>query len=173
MLLGGPQDSVERCRPLFAAIAGRLVDAGAEPVAATAIKIANNFVLGCAIEALGEGFALVRKYGVAPDVFYGVLTEGLFACWAYKTYGKFIAEERYLPAGQRAVNGPQGRQPRARRRRSRRRAAAERQCLARPPGRRHRPRRGRARLGGDGPRPGPRQRADSASLLRASRHCGA
>ena len=29
----------------------------------------------------------------------------MFACWAYKTYGKFIADEQYLPAGQRAVNG--------------------------------------------------------------------
>ncbi|MDR3421199.1 MAG: NAD(P)-dependent oxidoreductase [Xanthobacteraceae bacterium] len=105
MVVGGPPQSVERLRPLFAAIAGRVVDAGAEPVSAAAIKIANNFVLGCAIEALGEGFALTRKYGVAPDVFYGVLTEGLFGCWAYKTYGKFIADERYLPPGQSALNG--------------------------------------------------------------------
>ena len=105
ILVGGPPPSVEHCRPLFAAIAGRVVDAGADPVTAAAIKIANNFVLGCAIEAMGEGFSLVRKYGVAPDVFYRVLTEGPFGCWAYKTYGQFIAEERYLPAGQRAVNG--------------------------------------------------------------------
>jgi 3-hydroxyisobutyrate dehydrogenase-like beta-hydroxyacid dehydrogenase len=105
MVVGGPPLSVERLRPLFAAIAGRVVDSGADPVTATVIKIANNFVLGCAIEALAEGFALTRKYGVAPEVFYGVLTEGLFACWAYKTYGKFIADERYLPAGQSAKNG--------------------------------------------------------------------
>jgi 3-hydroxyisobutyrate dehydrogenase-like beta-hydroxyacid dehydrogenase len=105
MVVGGPPLSVERLRPLFAAIAGRVVDSGADPVTATVIKIANNFVLGCAIEALAEGFALTRKYGVAPEVFYGVLTEGLFACWAYKTYGKFIADERYLPAGQSARNG--------------------------------------------------------------------
>ncbi len=105
MVIGGPPDSVEGCRPLFAAIAGRLVEAGAEPVAAAAIKIANNFVLGCAIEAMGEGFALARKYHVAPEVFLGVLTEGLFACGAYKVYGKLIAEERYLPAGQSALNG--------------------------------------------------------------------
>jgi 3-hydroxyisobutyrate dehydrogenase-like beta-hydroxyacid dehydrogenase len=105
MVVGGPKDSVGSCRPLVAAIAGRIVEAGADPVSAAAIKIANNFVLGCAIEALGEGFALTRKYGVKPETFYGVLTEGLFACWAYKTYGKFIADEKYLPAGQRAVNG--------------------------------------------------------------------
>jgi len=105
MVLGGPKESLDRCRPLCAAIAGRVVEAGSEPVAATAIKIANNFVLGCAIEAMGEGIALVRKYGVTPDVFYGVMTEGLFACGAYKIYGKLIVDEAYLPAGQRAMNG--------------------------------------------------------------------
>jgi 3-hydroxyisobutyrate dehydrogenase-like beta-hydroxyacid dehydrogenase len=105
MVVGGPKDNIAQCRPLIAAIAGRVIEAGTEPVSAAAIKIANNFVLGCAIEALGEGFALTRKYGVAPDVFYGVLADGLFNCWAYKTYGKFIAEERYLPPGQSARNG--------------------------------------------------------------------
>jgi len=105
MVLGGLKEAVARCRPLFAAIAPRLVEAGEDPLAATVIKIANNFVLGCAIEVMGESFALVRKYGVAPETFYGVMTEGAFGCWAYKTYGKLIVDEKYLPAGQRAVNG--------------------------------------------------------------------
>ena len=105
MVLGGPKGTLDRLRPVFEAIARRTFEAGAEPAAAAAIKIANNFVLGCAIEAMGKGFALVRKYDVVPDVFYDVMTEGLFACSAYKVYGKIIAEERYLPAGQRAILG--------------------------------------------------------------------
>jgi 3-hydroxyisobutyrate dehydrogenase-like beta-hydroxyacid dehydrogenase len=105
MVLGGAKDALERCQPLFAAIARRAFEAGDDPVAACAIKIANNFVLGCAIEAMGEGFALTRKYGVVPDVFYDVMTDGLFNCSAYKVYGKLIAEERYQPAGQRAILG--------------------------------------------------------------------
>jgi 3-hydroxyisobutyrate dehydrogenase-like beta-hydroxyacid dehydrogenase len=104
-VVGGQPDVVARCRPLFSAIAPRVVDAGPEPASAAVIKIANNFVLGCAIEALGEGFSLIRKYGVAPDVFLSVLTDGLFNCPAYKAYGKIIAEQKYLPAGQRAMNG--------------------------------------------------------------------
>jgi len=104
-LPGGPTKTVEHLRPLFTALAGRVIEAGPDPVSSAAIKIANNFVLGCAIEALGEGFSLTRKYGVDPDVFYRVLADGLFNCWAYKTYGKFIADEKYLPAGQRAMNG--------------------------------------------------------------------
>jgi 3-hydroxyisobutyrate dehydrogenase-like beta-hydroxyacid dehydrogenase len=105
MVLGGDKQILDRCRPLFDTIARRAFEAGADPVAAAAIKIANNFVLGCAIEAMGEGFALTRKYDVVPEVFYDVMTDGLFACSAYKIYGKLIAEERYLPAGQRAVLG--------------------------------------------------------------------
>jgi len=105
MVLAGTKSGLDRCRPLFEAIARRTFDGGADPVAAAAIKIANNFVLGCAIEAMGEGFALVLKYDVAPEVFLDVMTDGLFACSAYKVYGKIIAEQRYQPAGQRAVLG--------------------------------------------------------------------
>ena len=105
VVVAGPPESVATCRPLFEAIARRTFDAGTDPIAAAAIKIANNFVLGCAIESMGEGFALVRKYDVVPDVFYDVMTDGLFACSAYKIYGKIIGDERYLPAGQRAVLG--------------------------------------------------------------------
>ena len=105
MVIGGRKDVLARCAPLFAAIARRTFEAGPDPVSAAAIKIANNFVLGCAIEAMGEGFALTRKYDVVPDVFYEVMTDGLFACSAYKVYGKIITEQRYLPAGQRAILG--------------------------------------------------------------------
>jgi len=105
MVLGGPKQAVDKIRPCFEAIARRTFEAGADPAAAAAIKIANNFVLGCAIEAMGEGFSLVRKYDVVPDVFYDVMTDGLFNCSAYKVYGKIIVEERYLPAGQRAILG--------------------------------------------------------------------
>src|SRR5258705_212556 len=70
-------------------------EGGADPEAATAMKIANNFVLGCAIEAMGEGFALTRKYGVETSVFYDVMTDGLFNCSAYKVYGKIMVDESY------------------------------------------------------------------------------
>ena len=105
MLVAGDKGAIARCHPLFEAIPRRTFEAGPDPVAAAAIKIANNFVLGCAIEAMGEGFSLIRKYDVTPDVFLDVMTDGLFACSAYKVYGKIIAEERYQPAGQRAILG--------------------------------------------------------------------
>ncbi len=101
----GPANALAKCKPLFEAIARRTFEGGADPEAATAMKIANNFVLGCAIEAMGEGFALTRKYGVEMPVFYDVMTDGLFNCSAYKVYGKIMVDESYAKVGQMAALG--------------------------------------------------------------------
>jgi len=101
----GPVDALAKCKPLFEAMARRTFEGGADPEAATAMKIANNFVLGCAIEAMGEGFALTRKYGVPTSVFYDVMTDGLFNCSAYKVYGKIMVDESYSKVGQMAALG--------------------------------------------------------------------
>jgi 3-hydroxyisobutyrate dehydrogenase-like beta-hydroxyacid dehydrogenase len=105
IVASGPAEAMARCKPLFDAVGRRTFEAGVDPEAATAIKITNNFVLGCAIEAMGEGFSLVRKYGVAPEVFYEVMTDGLFNCSAYKVYGRIIVDESYAKVGQMAVLG--------------------------------------------------------------------
>jgi 3-hydroxyisobutyrate dehydrogenase-like beta-hydroxyacid dehydrogenase len=105
VVVGGPAQALSACKPLFEAIGRRSFEAGSDPASATAIKIANNFVLGCAIEAMGEGFSLVRKYGVVPNVFYDVMTDGLFNCSAYKVYGKIMVDESYAKVGQMAVLG--------------------------------------------------------------------
>jgi 3-hydroxyisobutyrate dehydrogenase-like beta-hydroxyacid dehydrogenase len=99
IVAAGPEAAVRQCEPLFRVIGRHAFHAGTNPEAATAIKLANNLVLGCAIEAMGEAFALVRKYSVVPQVFYDVITEGLFSAPAYKVYGKIIVDETYDRAG--------------------------------------------------------------------------
>ncbi len=106
IITGGPADAVAKCQPLFEAMGRRTFDGGLKPAGAAAAKIANNFVLVCAIEALSEGFALAEKSGVAPSNFLEVLTDGLFASPAYKIYGKLIVEQGYLgEPGFAAVTG--------------------------------------------------------------------
>jgi len=99
IVVAGPAAAVNRCRPLFELIGRRTFNAGAEPEGATAIKLANNFTLGCAIQAMSEAFSLVRKHGVLPEVLFDVLTEGLFSAPAYKVYGRIIVDEAYDRAG--------------------------------------------------------------------------
>ena len=96
----GPADALKRCEPLFQVLGRRIFYAGAKPESASAIKLANNAVLGCAITAMGEAFSLVRKYGVEPKVLYDVMTEGLFAgAPAYAGYGKTMVEGAYDKVG--------------------------------------------------------------------------
>ena len=99
IVAAGPEDAVRRCQPLFDVIGRRTFQAGAPPEAATVIKLANNLVLGCAMVAMGEGFSLVRKYGVEPQVLYDVMTEGLFSAPAYKGYGKTMVDQTYDHVG--------------------------------------------------------------------------
>ena len=105
IIAAGPEEAVRRCDPLFRAIGRRTFEAGARPEGATAIKLANNFVLGCAIEAMGEAFSLVRKYDVVPQVLYDVMTEGMFSAPAYKVYGGIMVDEAYDRVGFTAAMG--------------------------------------------------------------------
>ena len=99
IVAAGPAKAVRRCQPLFRVIGRQTFEAGVRPEGATAIKLANNFVLGCAIEAMGEAFSLVRKYGVAPQVLYEAMTDALFAAPAYQVYGQIMVEEDYDRVG--------------------------------------------------------------------------
>jgi 3-hydroxyisobutyrate dehydrogenase-like beta-hydroxyacid dehydrogenase len=99
IVAGGPADAVRKCQPLFQLMGKHTFSAGSKPEGASAIKLANNFVLGCALEAMSEGFSLIRKYGVDPQVFQEVMTEGLFAAPAYKLYGKIMVDQSFDKVG--------------------------------------------------------------------------
>jgi 3-hydroxyisobutyrate dehydrogenase-like beta-hydroxyacid dehydrogenase len=102
---GGPAPAVEKIRPLFEVLGQQTIEVGADPQAATAVKIANNFVLGCAIETMGEAFALVEKLGVPPSLFHDVMVKGLFSAPAYEVYGKMIVDESWSTIGATATIG--------------------------------------------------------------------
>jgi hypothetical protein len=95
----GPPDAVEKLRPIWEVVGRRAFDGGTNPAGAAAVKLAHNMVLGCALEAMAEGFALTRKFGVKPADFCDVMTDGLFASPAYKTYGTIMVNESYDQPG--------------------------------------------------------------------------
>jgi 3-hydroxyisobutyrate dehydrogenase-like beta-hydroxyacid dehydrogenase len=105
IVAGGSDEAVARVEELLNVMGRRIFRAGQKPETATAIKLANNAVLGCAMVAMAEGFSLVRKYGVAPQVFQDVMTEGLFSAPAYKIYGQKMVDESYDQVGSPIVVG--------------------------------------------------------------------
>ncbi len=66
---------------------------------ANAVKLAGNFLIIAAIEAMAEAFILVRKAGVEAERFLEIINGALFKSPIYQNYGMIIAEERYEPAG--------------------------------------------------------------------------
>ena len=102
---GGPPAAVDRVRPLLDVIGQQNIEVGDSPQAATAVKVANNFVLGCTIEILGEAFALVEKLGVEPRLFQDVMVQGLFSAPAYEVYGQMIVDEAWDAIGATALIG--------------------------------------------------------------------
>jgi 3-hydroxyisobutyrate dehydrogenase-like beta-hydroxyacid dehydrogenase len=105
IVVAGPEEAVLRCNELLKILGRRTFVAGTKPESATAIKLANNAVLGCAMVAMAEGFSLVRKYDVAPQVFQDVMTEGLFSAPAYKIYGQKMVDESFDQVGSPIVVG--------------------------------------------------------------------
>ena len=105
LIPGGSVDAIDRVRPLLERMGQQTIEVGPEPQAATAMKIANNFVLGCAIETMGEAFALVEKLGLAPALFLDVMLQGLFSAPAYEIYGKMIVDGDWEGRGATALIG--------------------------------------------------------------------
>ena len=99
IIAAGPSEDIERVRPILEKLGARFAVVGEKPEQANLFKIAGNFMIASAIEAMGEAAALLRKGDVNAGGFFDVMTAGLFAAPAYKIYSKIIAEQSYVPAG--------------------------------------------------------------------------
>jgi 3-hydroxyisobutyrate dehydrogenase-like beta-hydroxyacid dehydrogenase len=98
IVAGGPAEAIDRVQPVLDAIGQKTWRIGSLPQQANVMKLAANFMLGSAVETLGEAASLVTAHGVTMQDFLDVITSGLFQGPVYQGYGKMIAERRYEPA---------------------------------------------------------------------------
>ncbi len=103
--LSGSVAPKERVAPVLAAFCAGVTDFGTVPGAANAVKLANNFLIGAAIEAVSEACALAESHGVKRAAFVELITQSLFDCPVYRIYGEAVAERHYEPAGFRLALG--------------------------------------------------------------------
>src|ERR1700723_1151913 len=99
VVAAGAAATIERVQPLLHAIGQQTWIVGTEPHPANVVKLAGNFMIAAAIEAMGEAAAMAEGHGVAPSELMEVLTNTLFTAPLYKNYGGMIAAKRYEPAG--------------------------------------------------------------------------
>lgn len=100
----GPEPALAIVRPLLEAVGRGITVVGTTPWHANLVKLGNNLMLGGMLEAFGEVYALMRKAGVAPEVFLET-ANALFQSPVYANYGALTAERRHQPALFRAPLG--------------------------------------------------------------------
>src|SRR4029077_7306109 len=99
IVVAGEPSAVDRIKPLLDVIGQRTWPMGIQPERANVVKLAGNFLLGSAVEAMAEASAMASHYGIAPAELLDMLTNGVFTAPSYKIYGDAIAKQRYEPAG--------------------------------------------------------------------------
>jgi 3-hydroxyisobutyrate dehydrogenase-like beta-hydroxyacid dehydrogenase len=98
IFLSGNPFAKERVLPLLQAMGKQLFDFGEEVQAATVVKLAANFLIASALEAMAEAAALVEKYEIDRSSFLDMIGQTLFGCPVYSGYGPMIAHHIYTPA---------------------------------------------------------------------------
>lgn len=88
-----------RVKPVLEQLGQGIFDFGEDAGAANVVKLAGNFLIVSAIEAMSEAFTLAEKYGIDRTEIANLFGQTLFACPIYQNYGRMIAQQQYEPAG--------------------------------------------------------------------------
>jgi len=105
IVAAGDPAAIARVQPLFDVMGQATWRIGEEPHRANVTKLAGNFMIISAIEAMAEASAMAKGHGVAERDLLGVLTNAVFAVPIYKNYSALIAEQRFDPPGFRLKLG--------------------------------------------------------------------
>ncbi len=105
LIVGGSAIDVDRCSSVFDAISKNFVHVGEAPDMAAFVKLSNNYLIAGALGAMGEAFAVVRKAGVDPQVFYDLITTTMFSAPIYKYYGSNVVNDIHSPPNFRTELG--------------------------------------------------------------------
>ena len=103
--VSGPADARVKVKPILQAMGQEVFDFGDNPGASNVVKLAGNFMIAAALEAMGEAVAMMRKSGVDPAAALEMLARTIFAAPVYQGYGPAIAHGRFTPAGFRLPLG--------------------------------------------------------------------
>lgn len=99
VVAAGPDNLIQKCKPLFEAMGPTLFVAGDRPSMANVVKLSGNFLIATVLESLSETVAFARKSGVDAAALVNFLTAGLFNAPVYKIYGDLILQGKHEPAG--------------------------------------------------------------------------
>jgi 3-hydroxyisobutyrate dehydrogenase-like beta-hydroxyacid dehydrogenase len=105
IMAAGPTAALDKVQPLFDIAGQKTWRFGEVASRANVVKIAMNFMLAAACEAMGEAAALASGSGIEPGDLFELASHSLFAGPVYEGYGRLIAAGAFEPAGFKARLG--------------------------------------------------------------------
>ncbi|MCC6195082.1 MAG: NAD(P)-dependent oxidoreductase [Burkholderiales bacterium] len=83
MMVAGSAAALDRCAPVFAAIAGKVFPVGGRPGDAARFKVINNLLAAVNLAAGAEAMALAAKAGLDPRQVFEVIRASSGASWIF------------------------------------------------------------------------------------------
>lgn len=96
IMVGGPKETFEVCRPIFETLGVKIVYAGGNGMGTT-LKLVNNLILGVAIEAVAEALILATKAGLDPQSVIEITSVGGARTGAMETRGPRMVRRDFTP----------------------------------------------------------------------------
>jgi len=96
IMVGGPRETFEACRPVFEKLAAKIVYAGGNGMGTT-LKLVNNLILGVAIHAAAEALVLATKAGLDPQSVIEITSVGGARTGAMETRGPRMVRRDFTP----------------------------------------------------------------------------
>lgn len=105
ILAAGPPGAVDASVPMLEVMGRRVWRYGSVASAANVAKIAVNYLIAHALQALAESITLLERYDMDTGQFVQMINDSLFPGAVYGGYGDAIARRSYRPAGFSVVLG--------------------------------------------------------------------
>ena len=95
IVAAGTEADRKRVESILATLGAKIWPAGVKPARANAVKLATNYMLVNAVEAMSEATALASGNGVEPATFLEIITQSVFAAPAYQGYAPAMRDSNY------------------------------------------------------------------------------
>jgi 3-hydroxyisobutyrate dehydrogenase-like beta-hydroxyacid dehydrogenase len=105
IIAAGSAQAIDTVQPLFDLIGSKTWHIGETPSSANVMKLAMNFMLVSAIEAMSEAAVLVTRHGLKSADLVELASSTVFPGPVYAGYGALIGQRQYEPAAFKAVLG--------------------------------------------------------------------
>lgn len=97
IMASGPDDALEACAPVFAAMGSRVLNVGTEAGQGSTFKTINQLLCGVHLAAAGEAMAIAERAGLDTQQVFDLVSESAAASWMLRDRGPAMVMRTYVP----------------------------------------------------------------------------